>query len=113
MAKEVEANSNLYSTIRMTKHTSVKEMTAGSTDEERKKFLTGANYVELLNPVDKKGSTIYFIETLPNAMPLYGLEGVMLVKTNNSSTVTLQMKLYADSWDNLNVDKLKEKQEIE
>ncbi len=33
----------------MKKHASAKETTAGSTDEERKKFLTGANCVELLN----------------------------------------------------------------
>ncbi len=90
-----------------------KESTAGSSDEERKMFLTVANCVELLNPMYTKGNTIYFMEMLPNAIPLYGAEGVMFVKTDNTPTVAMQMRLYADTWDNLNVGKLKEKQERE
>ncbi len=99
---DVEVNTKIYSTVRMTKHTSAKELIAGSTDEERKKFLTVANCVELLNAVDLKGNTTYFMEMLP----LYGSEGVMFVKTDNPSTVAMQMRLYAESWDNLNVYKL-------
>ncbi len=113
LVKEVEANINLYSIIMMAKDISNKEMVTGSTDEERKMFLTVANCVELLNPMDPKGNTIYFMETLPNAVPLYVPEGVMFVKTDNPQTMAMQMRLYADSWDNVNVDKLKEKQERE
>ncbi len=91
LAKELEANTNLYSTVGIKKQSSAKETTAGSSDEERKKFLTGTNSVELLNTMDLKGNTIYFMEMLTNAVPLYGQEGVMFVKTDNPCTMAMQM----------------------
>ncbi len=44
-------------------------------------------------------------------VPLYGLEGVTFVKTDNPCIVAMQMRMYPDSWNNLNIEKLKEKQE--
>ncbi len=51
------------------------------------------------------------METVLNAVSLYGLEGITFVKTDNPCTLTMQIRLYTDSSDNLNVDKLNEKQE--
>ncbi len=51
------------------------------------------------------------METLPDMVPHYCLEGMWFVKSDNPLTLTMQMRMYADSWDNLNVDKLKENQE--
>ncbi len=50
LAREIDANTNLFSTIRMTYNTLSQELRPGSTDEEKKFFLSAANFVELLNP---------------------------------------------------------------
>ncbi len=95
--REIEANTNLFIIIRMTHDTPSQELKPGSTDEEKNKFLSGANCVELLNPVDRKGETTYLLEMLPGIVPLYGPEGVTFVKTDNPHTVPMQMRMYADS----------------
>ncbi len=95
----------------MAHDTHSQELKLGSTDKEKKRFLTGTNCVELLNPVDPKGETTCLLETLPGMVPLYGPEGVIFVKTENPRTMAMQMLMYTDSWDHLNVEKLKEKQE--
>ncbi len=110
LTTEREANINLFSTVRMNQKAS-QEATLGSTDEERKRFLSGANCIELTNPVDPQGTTAYCLDTLPEMVPLYCEEGVLFVKTENPFSVGMLMRMYADSWDNLDKDKVKEKQE--
>ncbi len=80
--------------------------------KEKKMFLSETNCMELLDPVDPKGETTYLLDNLPKTFPLYWPEGVMFVKTDNQRTVAMQLRLYADYWDNLNLEELKEKQEI-
>ncbi len=109
--REIKANTNLFSTIRMTHDTLSQELKPGSSDDDKKKFLSGANCVELLNPVNPKGETTYLLETLAGMVPLYGPEGVTFVKTDNPHTLAMQMTMYIDSWDNLNTKKLTEKLE--
>ncbi len=106
--KEVESNTNLFTSIKIAKE-SIFSMPA--TDEDRKQFLSQTNCMELLNPVDPKGDAIYCLDKLPMAVPLYGNEGITFVKTDIPCTIVMQMRLYADSWDNLNIEELKEKQE--
>ncbi len=67
--------------------------------------------MELLNLVDPKGDVIYCLDMLPMAVVIFGQEGVTFVKIDNPCTVAMQMRLYADSWDNLNIEELNEKQE--
>ncbi len=100
---------NLYSTIRMTKQASAKETTTGSTDKERKKFLTGANCVELLDP--ERGHNILHGDATDHCTPLWPRR--CDVKTDSPRTMAMQIRLYADSWDNTNVADLKERQERE
>ncbi len=85
--------------------------TLRSTDKERKRFLFGVNCIELTNPMDPQGTTAYCLDTLPEMVPLYILEGVLFMKMDNHRTVAMLMRIYADSWDNLDIEKLKEKQE--
>ncbi len=94
--KEREANTNLFSTIKMTQKSS-KDASLGSTDEERKRFLSGANCIELLDPVPPKGTTVYCIDTLPEMVTLYGPDGMLFVKTEEPSTLGMMMKMYAES----------------
>ncbi len=51
------------------------------------------------------------MDTLPETVPLYGPEGVLFVKTENPHSAGMLMRIYADTCDNLDRDKLKEKQE--
>ncbi len=67
---EREAIINLFSTIRLNKKVS-QEASLGSTDEERKRFLSRANCIELTNTVDPQGMTVYCLDTLPETVPLY------------------------------------------
>ncbi len=71
--------------------------------------MSGANCIELTNPVDPQGTTAYSLDTLPETVPLYVPEGVLFVKTENPRSVGMLMRMYADSWENLDIDKLKEK----
>ncbi len=95
--REVESNTNLFIAIKMVKETIFADRPDSATNEEKKKFLSETNCMELLNPVDPKGETTYIMESLPNTVPLYGPEGVMFVKTDNPRTVVMQMHMYADS----------------
>ncbi len=74
-------------------------------------IVSGANCIELSNPVDTQGTTVYCLETLSETVPLYGLDGVLSMKTDNPGSVGMLMRIYTDSWDNLDIDKLREKQE--
>ncbi len=73
--------------------------------------MSGANCIELIIPVDLQGRTAYCLDTLPDTVPLYGREGLEFMKTENLRSVGMLMRMYADSWDNLDIDKLKEKLE--
>ncbi len=95
--KEVDSNTNLIISVKMAKE-SIFPMPA--TDEDRRQFLSHTNCMELLNPVELKGDSIYCLDKLPMAVPIYGPEGVMFVKTDKPRTIAIQMSLYADSWDN-------------
>ncbi len=107
LAKEVESNMNLFTRVKMAKES---QFPSPTTDEERRRFLSQTNCNELLNPMDLKSNAIYCLDMLPMAVPIYGPEGVTFVKINNQYTVAMQMHLYSDSWDNLNIEELKEKQ---
>ncbi len=82
-----------------------------ATDKDRRQFLSQTHCMELLNLVDPKGDSIYCHDKLLIPVPIYGPEGATFVKTDKPHTIAMQMLLYADSWDNLNVKELKEKQE--
>ncbi len=88
-----------------------KEATLGTTDEERKIYLTGANCIELLNPVDPKEKSTYCMDIRPDEFPLYGPDGVLFVKTANPKSMAMMMFMYANTCDNLELDKLKADQE--
>ncbi len=107
---ERESNINLFSTIRMNLKAS-KEAILGSTDEERKRFLSGATCIEILSPVYPKGESTYCMDVLPEEFTLYGPDGVLFVKTANPKSVAMMMRMYASTWDNLERDKLKVDQE--
>ncbi len=81
------------------------------TDEERRKLLTESNCIELLKPVNPCGDTVYFMDSLPVEVPLYGPDGVMFGKTRQTKTVSMMMRMYANSWENLEIDKLLTDQE--
>ncbi len=63
----------------------------------------------LTNPVDLQGTTAYCLDILSEMVPLYGAEGVLFVKTDNPCSVGMLMRMHSDFWDNLDIDKLKEK----
>ncbi len=106
----VSSKINLFSIVRLNQKAS-QEATQGSKDEERKRFLSGANCIKLTNPVDLQRTTAYCLDTLPEMVPLYGPEDVLFMKTENPRSVDMLMRMYAHSWENLDIDKLKEKQE--
>ncbi len=51
------------------------------------------------------------MDVLPDEFPLYGPDGVLFTKTSNPKSVTMMMKMYAKTWENLEIDKLKADQE--
>ncbi len=110
LSKEEESNTNLFMTVKMAKETVFTDR-ASATNEEKEQFLSETNCMELLDPVDLKGETTYIMDNQLKTVLLYGPEGVMFVKTDNPCTVAMQMCMYSDSWDNLNLEELKEKQE--
>ncbi len=57
------------------------------------------------------GEPVYCIDALPVEIPLYGPDGSMFVKTNKTKTVAMMMRMYANSWENLEIDKLLADQE--
>ncbi len=107
---ERDANINLYSTVRLNKKAS-QEATLGSTDEETKRFLSGANCTQLLKPENPYGFSAYCMDALPEEFPLYGTEGVLFMKMSDALLMVMMMGMYADTWENLDIDKLKAKQE--
>ncbi len=90
---------------------SLKEASLGSTDEERKISLSGATCIELPSPVDPKAELTYCIDVLPEEFPLYIPDGVLFMKTANLKSVVMMMQMYANTLDNLEIDKLKVDQE--
>ncbi len=108
--KEIDSNLDLLSTIQM-QMKSAREAPSEDTDEERRKFLTESNCIELLNPVNPCGDTVYCMDDLPVEVPLYGPDGVMFVKTRQTKTVAMMMRMYANSWENQDIDKLLTDQE--
>ncbi len=107
---EINSNIILFSTIRMNLKAS-KEATLGSTDEERKRFLSEATCIELLSPVDLKRESTYCMDVLPEEFPLHGPDGVLFIKTTNPKSVAMMIRMYTSTWDNLEIDKLKADQE--
>ncbi len=51
------------------------------------------------------------MDALPDEDLLYGPDGVMFVKTRQTKTVAMMMHVYANSWENLEIDKLLSDQE--
>ncbi len=86
-----------------------KEATLGTNDEERKIFLSGA--IGLLCPVNPKGESTYCMDVLPDEFPLYCPVVVLFVKMANPESVAMMMCMYANTWDNLEIYKLKASQE--
>ncbi len=108
--KEIDSNLDLFSTVQM-QMKSAREAPSEDMDEERRKFLTESNCIELLNPVNPLGDTVYCMDALPVEVPLYGPDGVMYVKMRQTKTVAMMMRMYANSWENLEIDKLLADQE--
>ncbi len=108
--KEINSNLDLYSTVQM-QMKSTRGAPSEATDEERKKLLSESNCIELLNPVNPLGETVYCMDALPDEVPLYSPDGVMFVKTKQMKTVAMMMCVYANSWENLEIDKLLSDQE--
>ncbi len=102
---------NLFASVKLAKEALNPEFPTASTNEEKRHFLAQTNCIEVLDPVDLKGKSTYLLETLPKIMPLYWPEGVTLVKTEKQHTMAMQLHLFADSWDHLDIQELKEKQE--
>ncbi len=65
--KEIDSNLDLFSTVQM-QMKSACEIPSEDT-----------NCIELLNPVNPRGDTVYCMDTLPVEVPLYGPDGVMFV----------------------------------
>ncbi len=65
---ERDSNINLFSTIRMNLKVS-KEATLGSSDEERKRFLSVATCIELVSPINPKREFTYCMDVLPEEFP--------------------------------------------
>ncbi len=57
------------------------------------------------------GDTVYCMDALSVEVPLYGPDGVMFVKTRQTKTVAMMMCMYANNWENLEIDKLLADQE--
>ncbi len=111
LKSEVESNTNLFASVKLA-HASLNPETSSETsDKDKRKFLAQAKCIEILDPVDLQGETTYLLKSLPKVVPLYGPEGIMFVKTDKPSTVAMQLRMYADSWEHLNVAELKAKQE--
>ncbi len=101
--KEIDSNLDLFSTVQM-QMKSARETPSEDTDEERRKFLTESNCIELLNPVNPHGDTVYCMDALLVEVPLYGPDGVMFVKTRQTKTVAMMIRMYANSWENLEIE---------
>ncbi len=95
---------NLFTSVKMAKETNFPDFPSPASDEDRRAFLSQTNCMELLNPMDLKGDSIYLLDNLPKAMPLYRPEGVTFVKTDKPRTIAMQMCLYSDSWANLDIE---------
>ncbi len=76
---------------------SAREAPSEATDEERRKFLTESNCIELLNPLNPRGEPVYCMDALPVEIPLYGTDGVMFMKMKKTKTVAMMMHMYANS----------------
>ncbi len=94
--KEIDSNLDLYSTVQM-QMKSAREAPSEATDEERRKFLTESNCIELLNPLNPRGEPVYCMDALPVEIPLYGTDGVMFMKMKKTKTVAMMMHMYANS----------------
>ncbi len=70
-----------------------------------------ATCIELLSPVDLKVELTYCMDVLPDEFPLYGPDCVLFVKTANPKSVAMMMRMYANTWDNMEIAKLKADQE--
>ncbi len=74
-----------------------------ATDEERRKFLSESNCIGLLNQVNLHGEPVYCMDALPDEVPLYS--------PRQMKTVAMMMRMYANSCENLEIDKLLADQE--
>ncbi len=63
-----------------------------------------ANCIELLNPVNPRGDAVYCMDALPVEVPLYSPDRVMFVKTKQTKTLAMMMRIYTKSWENLEID---------
>ncbi len=96
MGRYIDSNLDLYSTVQM-QMKSAHGAPSEATDEERRKFLTESNCIELLNLVNPRGEPVYCMDALPVEIPLYGPDRVMFVKTRETKTVAMMMRMYANS----------------
>ncbi len=103
--KEIDSNLDLFSTVQMQMKIGC-EAPSEDTNEESRQFLTESNCIELLNPVNPREDMVYCMNALPVEVPLYGPDGVIFVKTRQTKTVAMMMRMYANSYENLEIDKL-------
>ncbi len=66
--KEIDSNLDLYSTVQM-QMKSARGAPSEATDDERRKFLTESNCIELLNLVNPLGKPVYCMDALPVEIP--------------------------------------------
>ncbi len=69
LTKEKEANINLNGTIMMNKES--KYSIPGSSDKDKKKFLSDTCCFEILNPEPPQGATVVCMDTYPAYVPVY------------------------------------------
>ncbi len=55
----------------------------------KKQFLAHTKCIEIEDPVNLQGETVYLLESLLNVVTLYGPECVMFVKTDKPHTVAM------------------------
>ncbi len=85
--------------------------TPSGSNKDRIQFHASTNCIELVNVVDHNGEETYCFDSNPAQVPLYGPDGVSFINKNNPKSVAMMMKLYAASWESLDIDKHRADQE--
>ncbi len=98
LKSEIKSNINLYSTVLMNKELSQDSSTPGTMDKDRKKFLSMANCIEVLNPVPPSGTMVFLMDNYPDSVPIYGPDSCMFMKTDEPRAVRVIMRMTTESW---------------
>ncbi len=63
----------------MNKELSQDTLTIGTMDEDKKKLLSTASCIEVLNPMHPRGNMVCLMENLSETVPIYGPDNCMFV----------------------------------